>query len=416
MQSDSSQLVCATAVAAEKSEASGSDSRNAKLYLTGLAVSLVGNSALSLVAGIWVKSLTGSSARAGLVSACIYLPALAGPVAGVVADRANRQRLLVAINLAMGVAVLLLLGVRSASQVWLIYVVMVLYGAQAVASAPAEAALFAEMLPVETRLKMNGWRLGIQETGRVVAPILGAGVFAVAGGGVVAVLDSATFMVAALTISLLRFKTPARVPTDPRLWRELTAGVRYIARERELRTVVLAATGAMAVSGVAVPAQYSLVSAIGQQPAFLGVLSGMLGLGSIIASLSAGRLRQRIGDLGLAGAGLANFIASALLYAIGFMPAAVLGAFVSGFALPWVFLAAVNAAQRLAPVELQGRVSAAVMLGLFGPLAPMVAVGSLIISQTGFRQVYIGVAIAIGALALWLRRSAIPTTTAALHP
>ena len=50
--------------------------RNGRLYLIGLATSLVGNSAMTLVAGIWVKSLTGSSAQAGLVSALVYAPPL----------------------------------------------------------------------------------------------------------------------------------------------------------------------------------------------------------------------------------------------------------------------------------------------------------------------------------------------------
>ncbi len=48
--------------------------RNARWYFSGLAASLLGNSAMSLVAGVWVKSLTGSSAQAGLVSACAYAP------------------------------------------------------------------------------------------------------------------------------------------------------------------------------------------------------------------------------------------------------------------------------------------------------------------------------------------------------
>ncbi|HXB48353.1 MAG TPA: hypothetical protein VNW50_11380, partial [Streptosporangiaceae bacterium] len=39
----------------------GIERRNGRLYLTGLAVSVVGNNAMSLAAGIWVKSLTGSS-------------------------------------------------------------------------------------------------------------------------------------------------------------------------------------------------------------------------------------------------------------------------------------------------------------------------------------------------------------------
>jgi hypothetical protein len=44
------------------------EQRNARLYLIGLAASLLGNSAMSLAAGIWEKSLTGSSTGVGLVS------------------------------------------------------------------------------------------------------------------------------------------------------------------------------------------------------------------------------------------------------------------------------------------------------------------------------------------------------------
>jgi MFS family permease len=74
---------------------------------------LIGNSALSLVAGIWVKSLTGSSAEAGLVSVCIYAPSLAGPLAGVLADRARRRRLLLALNVVSAVILLPLLAVHG---------------------------------------------------------------------------------------------------------------------------------------------------------------------------------------------------------------------------------------------------------------------------------------------------------------
>src|SRR5580693_6630202 len=80
--------------------ATATDRRNARLYLIGLAASLLGDSALSLVAGIWVKSLTGSSAEAGLVSACVYLPSLFGPIGGVIADRVHRQRLLIGLDVA----------------------------------------------------------------------------------------------------------------------------------------------------------------------------------------------------------------------------------------------------------------------------------------------------------------------------
>ncbi len=61
---------------------------------------------MSLAAGIWVKSLTGSSSEAALVSVCVYAPSLAGPLAGVVADRVRRRRFLVCLNLVSAALVL----------------------------------------------------------------------------------------------------------------------------------------------------------------------------------------------------------------------------------------------------------------------------------------------------------------------
>src|ERR1700733_6188892 len=170
--------------------------RNARLYLTGLGCSVIGSMALSLVAGIWVKSLTGSSAQAGMASACVYLPSLFGPLAGLVADRVARRRLLVRLSIVAAVAALPLLAVRSAAWIWVIFLVMTWYGTQLVLSGPAEDGLFFEMFPQDLRQRVNGWRLGLQESGRLIAPLAGARLFALVGGGAVALADAGTFVVA----------------------------------------------------------------------------------------------------------------------------------------------------------------------------------------------------------------------------
>ena len=104
---------------------------NIRWYFAGLTASLIGNSAMSLVAGIWVKALTGSSSEAGLVSASVYAPAIAAPLAGLVADRLPRMRLLFWLNVVSAGTILLLLAVRTKSQVWIVFVVMGTYGIEA---------------------------------------------------------------------------------------------------------------------------------------------------------------------------------------------------------------------------------------------------------------------------------------------
>jgi Na+/melibiose symporter-like transporter len=383
---------------AEAPAATATDRRNARLYLVGLAASLLGDSAMSLVAGIWVKSLTGSSAEAGLVGACMYLPSLFGPAAGLLADRVSRRRLLLALNVASAVIVLTLLAVRSAAEVWLIFCVMIWYGVNLAVSDPAESALFAEMLPLDLRQRLNGWRLGLQETGRLVAPLFGAAMFALVGGGSVAAFDSATFVVAALTVAGLRLREPPPRPPATNWRADLVAGLVHVRRTPELARLLLTGGFVIVLSGVLVAPQYSLVQAAGEPPAFLGVLSACLGAGSIVASLVSSRLLRRLGEDRLALLGMINFAAGTALRATGLLPCAVIGTLVLGFALPWIFLAILSAAQRLTPLDLQGRVAALVSLVLFGPQAPMQALGSLAIRYATFQQIYAAGA-ALGLLA-----------------
>src|ERR1700744_5472316 len=243
--------------------------RNGRLYLTGLAASLVGNSAMTLGAGIWVKSLTGSSGQAGLVSALAYAPTLAAPVAGLIADRVDRRRWLVVVNVVSAATILSLLGVRSAGEGWLIDVAMAIYGLEAVLLDPAENALFAEIFSDEFRRRINGRRLAIQETGRLAAPLLGAGLFALVSGGAVAALDAATFVVAAAVAARLVIRPGRRHAARSRgLAAELAAGARHVLGTDELRRIVVAGAAVMAISAVAVAAQYSLVAAVGERPAF----------------------------------------------------------------------------------------------------------------------------------------------------
>jgi MFS family permease len=385
------------------------DRRNARLYLIGLAASLLGDSALSLVAGIWVKSLTGSSAEAGLVSACVYLPSLFGPIGGVIADRVNRQRLLIGLDVASALILLPLLTVRSAAQIWIIFVVMTWYGTVLMVSSPAESALFAEMLPLEIRQRVNGWQLGMQETGRLVAPLAGAGLFALAGGGIVAVADAATFAVAAVMTSRLRLRPRDPEPRPPSHWRaDLLAGFAHIRQTPELRRVLMAGTGVMSMSAVLGAAQYSLVQAVGEPPAFLGVFSACLGGGSIVASLVSSRVLRRTGEEWLAIFGMIDFAAGSVLRATGILALTLAGTVVMGFALPWVFLAILNLAQRLTPLSLQGRVSAAVSLAFFGPQAPLQALGSLAIRYGTYQQLYIAGAIVAVLCAAFLFRPGQP--------
>jgi MFS family permease len=388
-------------------DTAGAERRNGRLYLTGLAVSVIGDNAMSLAAGIWVKSLTGSSSEAALVSVCVYAPSLAGPLGGLVADRVRRRRFLVWLNLVSAVLVLPPLAVSGPGSVWIIFAVMTWYGIQLTFSGPAENALFAVMLSRELRQELNGWSLGFQEAGRLVSPLFGAGLFALVGGGTVSVFDAITFVIAAVMLSRIRLREARPVP-QPRHWRaDLLAGFGHIRRTPELRRLLPAASVVMSFSAVLVAAQYSLVQGVGEPPSFLGVFSAGLGAGSVAASMVSGRLLRSAGERWLAILGMANFALGNAMRATGWLPLAIAGSVVLGFALPWLFLALLNLAQRCTPPELQGRVSAAVTLAFFGPQAPLQALGALAIRYATYRQLYLAgaaVAVATAIIFAWASR------------
>jgi hypothetical protein len=374
----------------------GAERRNGRLYLTGLAVSVIGDNAMSLAAGIWVKSVTGSSSEAALVSVCVYAPSLAGPLAGVVADRVRRRRFLVWLNLVSAALVLPALAVRGPGSIWIIFAVMTWYGIQLTLSGPAENALFAVMLSPELRQELNGWSLGFQETGRLVAPLFGAGLFALVGGGTVSVFDALTFVIAAVMFSRIRLREARPVPRQGRWRADLLAGFGHIRRTPELRRLLAAASVVMSFSAVLVAAQYSLVQGVGEPPSFLGVFSAGLGAGSIVASMVSGRLLRSAGERWLAVLGMADFALGNAMRAAGWLPLAIAGSVVLGFALPWLFLALLSLAQRCTPPDLQGRVSAAVTLVFFGPQAPLQAFGALAIRYATYQQLYLaGAAVAV---------------------
>jgi MFS family permease len=373
--------------------------QNAHRYLLGMTASFLGGSAMILAAGIWVKDLTASSSLAALVSVCIYAPSLLGPLAGLVADAVPRRRLLVWVNAVTAAALLLLLAVRSERDVWLIFVVMSCYGVALVLVDPAEQALFAVMLPDDERQRINGLRMSLQEGGKLVAPLAGAGVFSLLGGAAVAALAAVGFGVAALAIATLRV-AELSPPTLSRGWRrEVTSGFAHVWSEPALRLVSISAAVAVLVSGVGVAAQFSLVDALGRSPSFLGVVMAALGAGSIIAGILSGPFIGRLGETRLLELGLVNAFVGYACMATGLLPIVLTGAFVLGFALPWCVIAVVNLGQRSTPLALQGRVGAATSMMLFAPQPLSQLSGAAAVQVVDYRVLY-SVAAALAAVNL----------------
>ena len=121
----------------------------------GLSTSMLGDSIMLLVLSIWVKTLTGSSAMAGFTFFFMCIPAIFAPLVGAWLDRVRRKPLLVWGNIASAVAVLPLLLVRDAGDVWIIWTVAALYGVSFVVLPAGLNGLLKELMPEELLVDAN---------------------------------------------------------------------------------------------------------------------------------------------------------------------------------------------------------------------------------------------------------------------
>ncbi|MFB7245642.1 MFS transporter [Streptomyces populi] len=361
--------------------------RNAGLYLGGVIVSGFGDSAMSLAAGIWVKTLTGSSSLAALVGFCIWLPTFAGPVVGTVADRVRRRPLLVATNLTLAAVMTAPLVVRSREQVWLLFAVLTLVGTGMVLTDAAETALVATAVPDELRGDFNGLVLTAIESMKLLAPLAGAGLFAAFGGPTVALLDAATFVLAAVAFRLIRVQEDPPAARIRRSWTTETAeGARYLRRHPVLRPLVVTSGTAMVLGGLNSTATYAMLDAgLHRSPAFAGVLTSLQGLGSVVSGLAAGTLMRRWPGRAFPAAGLALFAVGVLARATPWTPVVLGGSLALGLGLPCPLIAALTAVQRHTPSELLGRVAATANTLMYAPTGLALLLGTGMVAGLDYR-------------------------------
>jgi MFS family permease len=387
--------------------------RNLRVLFAGQVLNMFGTSAMIITLSVWVMALTGSPGAAGLVFVFLVLPTMAAPFTGLLVDRFPRRTVLIVNDVVSAALVTTLLTVHDRGDVWLIYLVALGYGASGQIYRAARGGLLHSMVPGELLGDVNGVFSSLSQGLRIVGPLAGAGLFAVAGGPAVAALDAVTFALSAASYLLLR-RVPDLEPSQPsqpgeekagRLLTELLAGARHVLTTPVLRRMVGASAIAFGCAGTVNVAIYALITdGLGRPPEFIGVLGAAQGAGSIAAGFLVGPLMRRVGEFGTACIGFLLNGVGLLAVSTAALPAVLAGAVVAGVGLPWVLVAEITLVQRRTAKELQGRAIAASDAIIDIPYAAGIGIAGLIIGSVGFRPVYlfdaavfavVGVAVAV---------------------
>ncbi len=381
-----------------------------RLFL-GLAASMLGDSLMLIVLSIWVKQLTGSNSAAGLTFFWLALPALVGPALGYLVDRVARRGFLLVANLLSAAALLPLLAVHQAADVWIIYVVALLYGVSFVVTPAALNGLLKDMLPADVLVEANASLSVTREAFRLVGPPAGAALFAFLGGGVVALADACTFVVAAIAVGTLTVveQRPDQGTEQAAHWLgRLSAGMAHIRRTPTLLHATLGMSICLLVIGFSESAVYAVVDAFGKPVEFVGAVVSVQGVGAVAGGLLSGRIVRRLGEPGTLVAGLSLLVvglagvAGALAIWQLLVATVVIGA-----GLPVLVVAYNTLLQKQTPGHLMGRVSTTTEVLVTTPQAVSIALGALLVTLLSYRAIFalmaLGVLIAAGYLATVLR-------------
>jgi MFS family permease len=212
----------------------------------GQVVSWVGTSAGDFALSLWVFQRTGSVTLLSLTLFCAYLPGIVvAPFAGVLVDRWDRRRVMLASDLGVAVcrlAVLLLLF-AGRLELWHIYLSASAASVLAAVQTPAFQASITQLVPREELGRASGMVSFGTAISQIGGPAVAGLLTAPLGLAGVLLLDFATFFAALATLFAVRFPpvppAPASAAGAEPMWRAARYGWRYIATRPGLLGLVL---------------------------------------------------------------------------------------------------------------------------------------------------------------------------------
>jgi MFS family permease len=316
----------------------------------GGLVSSLGSGATAVAFGFFLYDRTGSALW---LSAWYFLSfGISGiftPVAGWLADRFDRRRIIILSNVAAAACSLALIAAGHP-----VALIGIAFFASIVGRAgyPAFGAALPNVVG-EEKLEWANGTMGVAfNLGGLIGPIVGGALYVAAGRSVVFAFDAVTYLFAAVAVSTLRMPFRASSSDDDSRHEEqrgVLRGFRVVFGDPILRVLtVIWALGYFSVDIVLV-GELPLARALGAGALAFGILEAAWGAGSVIGSLMGRRLRKdqdAIGILvGVVGIAIGNVLIAVVVLS-GIVAAASGVEDVAGFSL----------IQRRAGDEVRGRV------------------------------------------------------------
>jgi len=269
--------------------------RNFRLFFGGQLISQIGNWLTLVAQALLVLALTDSGVALGVLAAAQFGPVLViGPFAGLVADRSDKRRLLMTVQiLAMAQSFCLAaLVVLDRPPLLAIYAVALLGGLTVAFDNPARRSFVVEMVPEDDIGNAVGLNSALMTGSRVVGPALAGLLVTTVGYGWCFLLDGVSYL--AVLAGLWRMD-PAQLRQAPVTRRgrgQVREGLRYVRGVPELWVplAMMAVIGTLAFNFQTVLPLFAIRDLGGSTVTFT-LLMSVISLGSLVGALATARRR-----------------------------------------------------------------------------------------------------------------------------
>jgi MFS family permease len=274
--------------------------RNFQLFFAGQLISLIGTW-MQTVAQSWlVYRLTGSALLLGTVGFASQIPVfIMAPVGGIVADRHNRQRVVIATQAVSMIlaAILAVLTLRGREQVWQIMVLAAGLGVVNAFDIPARQAFLIDMVGREDLLNAIALNSSMFNGARIIGPAIAGILVASIGEGWCFFANAVSYIAVIIGLLLMRIKHPANLANQGSPLENIIEGFAFARNTGPIRAILLLLG---LVSFVGMP--YAVLMPVFADQILhggargLGILMGATGVGALLGAAS---LAARVGVKGL---------------------------------------------------------------------------------------------------------------------
>ena len=275
--------------------------RNYQLFFAGQLVSLVGTWMQSVAESWLVFRLTGSAALLGVTSFVTLAPVfLFATVGGIVADRVDRRRIIIATQSLSMVLPLTLAALTLSGhvRVWHVFVLAACLGIVNAFDIPARQSFVVDMVGREDLPNAIALNSSMVNGARVVGPAVAGLLVATVGEGWCFLINGISYSAVIAGLLMMNVPRRARPKTDRSAWRDTVEGLQFAAGTTPIRALLIL-LGLMSFAGM----PYSVLmpvfadSILKAGPKGLGLLMGASGLGALGGALAL-VARQGVRGLG----------------------------------------------------------------------------------------------------------------------